>query len=230
MTEAARLVDELTTLLYEVVKRWRLQDGRVCEIVVCGACRRKADSAESVVHDSHCPVYRLIRAEEANTAVIRANAEQIADLEDKRDELEAKVNALTAEMECRNELASRSARLDALAAERDAAVARAERADALLARAERNASALEGVALNALSSAQQTYDKLVRMSWRSEVRLAQRAALAAASEGSSLVTTRTITMRCHCGRGVTIGPDPWCEGCVQSAATCDCVPATQGEG
>lgn len=64
--------------------------------------------------------------------------------------------------------------------------AEAERAEALLARAERNVSALEGVALNALTSAQQTYDKLVRMSWRSEVRLAQRAALAASSaEGES---------------------------------------------
>lgn len=99
MTEAVRLVDELTTLLYEVVKRWQLQDGRVCEIVRCGACRRKADRAESVVHESDCPVYRLIRAEEANTAVIRANAEEIADLEDKRDELETQVNALTARLE-----------------------------------------------------------------------------------------------------------------------------------
>ena len=85
MSEAARLVDELTTLLYDVLKRWTVQ-GRVCEIVACGACRRKADRAESVVHDADCPVYRLIRAEEANTAVIRANAEEIADLEDVRDE------------------------------------------------------------------------------------------------------------------------------------------------
>jgi SepF-like predicted cell division protein (DUF552 family) len=99
MTEAARLVDELTTLLYEVVKRWQLQDGLVCEIVVCGACRKKADKPESVVHESDCPVYRLIHAEEANTAVIRANAEEIADLEDVRDALEAQVNALTAEIE-----------------------------------------------------------------------------------------------------------------------------------
>ena len=38
--------------------------------MVCGACRRKADKPESVVHDSDCPVYRLIRAEEANTAVM----------------------------------------------------------------------------------------------------------------------------------------------------------------
>ena len=53
---------------------------------------------------------------------------------------------------------------------------------------------------------------------------------AASSAEPSTVTTRTITIRCHCGRGVTIGPDPWCEGCVQSAATCDCVPATQGRG
>jgi len=57
-----------------------------------------------------------------------------------------------------------------------------------------------------------------------------RAPLAASSAEPSTVTTRTITIRCHCGRGVTIGPDPWCEGCVQSAATCDCVPATQGRG
>lgn len=118
MSEAARLVDELTTLLYEVLKRWEVQ-GRVCEIVRCGACRRKADRAESVVHESDCPVYRLIRAEEANTAVIRANAEEIADLEDKRDELEARVNALTAQMECRNEL---TAHIRALEQERDESV------------------------------------------------------------------------------------------------------------
>lgn len=124
MSEAARLVDELTTLLYEVVKRWQLPDGRVCEIVRCGACRRKADRAESVVHGSDCPVYRLIRAEEANTAVIRANADEIADLEDRRDELEGRVNALTAEMECRNELSREVARLQALLAELDAEVAR----------------------------------------------------------------------------------------------------------
>jgi hypothetical protein len=41
----------------------------------------------------------MIRAEEANTAVIRANAEEIADLEDVRDGLEAQVNAMTAENE-----------------------------------------------------------------------------------------------------------------------------------
>lgn len=41
----------------------------------------------------------LARAEAANTAVIRANAEEIADLEDVRDALEAKVNALTADVE-----------------------------------------------------------------------------------------------------------------------------------
>ena len=122
MTEAARLVDELTTLLYEVTTGWQDSAGGH-QIVRCGACRRKADRAESVVHESDCPVYRLIRAEEANTAVIRANAEEIADLEDRRDELEGRVNALTAEMECRNELSSEVARLQALLAERDAEVA-----------------------------------------------------------------------------------------------------------
>lgn len=105
-TDAARLVDELTPLLYGVLKRWEVA-GLVCEIVQCGACRKKADKPESVVHDSDCPVYRLQRAEAANTAVIRANAEEIADLEDVRDELEAQVNALTAQMECRNELTAR---------------------------------------------------------------------------------------------------------------------------
>ena len=94
--DAARLVDELTTLLYEVTTGWDDSAGGR-QIVRCGACRRRADRAESVVHDRDCPVYRLIRAEEVNTAVIRANAEEIADLEDKRDDLEAKVNALTAE-------------------------------------------------------------------------------------------------------------------------------------
>jgi hypothetical protein len=142
MTEAARLVDELTTLLYEVVKRWQLQDGRVCEIVACGACRKKADKPESVVHDSDCPVYRLIRAEATNTAVIRANADEIADLEDVRDELEAQVNALTAQMECRNEL---TARIRALEKERgqqafaDPTLASVERINAL--EAERDALA-----------------------------------------------------------------------------------------
>jgi hypothetical protein len=112
-------------------------------------------------------------------------------------------------------------RLDALMAERDAAVARAERAEAANTAGRRYMAAAEKMyALRAWDG----NDKVARLwdKWR--------AALAAASEGSSLVTTRTITMRCHCGRGVTIGPDPWCEGCVQSAATCDCVPATQGEG
>ena len=98
MTEAARLVDELTTLLYEVTTGWDDSAGGH-QIVRCGACRRKADRAESVVHGSDCPVYRLIRAEEANTAVIRANAEEIADLEDRRDDLEAKFNAVVAEIE-----------------------------------------------------------------------------------------------------------------------------------
>jgi len=112
-TDAARLVDELTTLLYEPLKGTCLTH-TPCVIAACGACRKKADKPESVVHDSDCPVYRLQRAEAANTAVIRANAEEIADLEDVRDNLEAKVNTLTAEMECRNELISR---IDALAAQ-----------------------------------------------------------------------------------------------------------------
>ena len=95
-TDAARLVDELTTLLYEPLKGTCLTH-TPCVIAACGACRKKADKPESVVHDSDCPVYRLQRAEAANTAVIRANAEEIADLEDVRDDLEARVNALTAE-------------------------------------------------------------------------------------------------------------------------------------
>lgn len=41
---------------------------------------------------------RAERAEAANTAVLRANADEIADLEDVRDDLEAKVNALTAQV------------------------------------------------------------------------------------------------------------------------------------
>lgn len=151
MTEAERLVDELTTLLYEVTTGWDDSAGGR-QIVRCGACRRRADRAESVVHESDCPVYRLIRAEEANTAVIRANAEEIADLEDVRDALEAQVNALTAQMECRNELTARIRalekergqqafadptlasveRINALEAERDALRARAERAEAAL--------------------------------------------------------------------------------------------------
>lgn len=95
-TDAARLVDELTTLLYEPLKGTCLTH-TPCVIAACGACRKKADKPESVVHDSDCPVYRLQRAEAANTAVIRANAEEIADLEDVRDDLEARVNALTTE-------------------------------------------------------------------------------------------------------------------------------------
>ena len=113
MTEAARLVDELTTLLYSPCLGTCITHGPDCRIVVCGACRRKADKPESVVHESDCPVYRLIRAEEANTAVIRANADEIADLEDKRDELEAKVNALTAQMESHDAQTARIAALEA---------------------------------------------------------------------------------------------------------------------
>lgn len=125
MSDVARLVDELTTLLYEVLKRWEVE-GRVCEIVACGACRKKADKPSSVVHESDCPVHRLWQALEIGEVVVRANAEEICDLEDARDALEAKVNALTAEMECRNQLTSRIAALEAenarLRAERDEAL------------------------------------------------------------------------------------------------------------
>ena len=95
-TDAARLTDELTTLLYSPCLGTCITHGPGCRIVACGACNRKADKPESVVHERDCPVYRLQQAEAANTAVIRANAEEIADLEDVRDDLEAKVNALTA--------------------------------------------------------------------------------------------------------------------------------------
>lgn len=93
MSDSARLVDELTTLLYEPLKGTCLTH-TPCVIVACGACHQKADKPEAVVHENDCPVYRLQRAEAANTAVIRANADEIADLEDVRDDLEAKVNAL----------------------------------------------------------------------------------------------------------------------------------------
>ena len=93
MSASARLVDELTTLLYEPLKGKCLTH-TPCVIVACGACHQKADKPEAVVHENDCPVYRLQRAEAANTAVIRANADEIADLEDVRDDLEAKVNAL----------------------------------------------------------------------------------------------------------------------------------------
>jgi hypothetical protein len=93
MNDAARLVDELTTLLYETLKAWQTQDGRHHQIVQCGACRRKADKPKSVVHESDCPVYRLQRAEAANDAVIKGNAEEIADLEDARDAADARANA-----------------------------------------------------------------------------------------------------------------------------------------
>lgn len=112
MSDVTRLVDELTTLLFEVLKRWEVE-GRVCEIVACGACRKKADKPESVVHESDCPVHRLWQAMEVAEVVVKANAEEICDLEDARDALEAKVNALTAEMECRNQLTSRIAALEA---------------------------------------------------------------------------------------------------------------------
>jgi len=116
------------------------------------------------------------------------------------------------------------ARVDALAAERHAAVARAERAEA---------------------DRDEWHDKAIVMAYavRDQMSLAEThiiarqviehdAALAASSGEPAPVTTRTVQMRCHCGRGVTIGADPWCEGCVQSAATCDCVPlaASSAEG
>lgn len=127
MAEAARLVDELTTLLYGVVKRWQLQNGRVCEIVQCGACRKKADKPSFVVHESDCPVRRLWQALELGDVVVRANAEEICDLEDKRDELEAKVNALTAQMESHD---AQTARIAALEAENKALREALIRADA----------------------------------------------------------------------------------------------------
>lgn len=96
-TDSARLVDELTTLLYEPLKGKCLTH-TPCVIVACGACHQKADKPEAVVHENDCPVYRLQRAEAANTAVIRANADEIADLEDVRDDLEANVNALSAQV------------------------------------------------------------------------------------------------------------------------------------
>ena len=120
-------------------------------------------------------------------------------------------------------LEAENARLTALLAERDAAVALAERAES-----ERD---VYRDALTLISRGVWTARNCVEsIVWGARKALKEGAALATASEGSSLVTTRTITMRCHCGRGVTIGPDPWCEGCVQSAATCDCVPVVTGEG
>jgi hypothetical protein len=126
MSDSARLVDELTTLLYEPLKGTCLTH-TPCVIVACGACHQKADKPEAVVHENDCPVYRLQRAEAANTAVIRANAEEIADLEDVRDALEAKVNALTAAV-ARAERAEAALRPCALALEyRDGVTCRDER-------------------------------------------------------------------------------------------------------
>ncbi len=270
MTEAARLVDELTTLLYEVTTGWDDSAGGH-QVVRCGACRRRADRAESVVHDSDCPVYRLIRAEEANTAVIRANAEEIADLEDVRDGLEAQVNAMTAENERGQQafadltLASVE-RINALEAERDewkrinqsdnqCAARRLEQAeserDALAARLAASEAALPDPgklwSLATWLDSVYPYDSNPEVqtdlrtwakaivatgahpgAWVREV-VEDSAALAASSAEPSTVTTRTITIRCHCGRGVSVGADPWCEGCVQSAATCDCVPLLVSE-
>ena len=47
VSEAARLVGELTTLLYEPCLGTCLTHGPDCLIVACGACRRKADKPES---------------------------------------------------------------------------------------------------------------------------------------------------------------------------------------
>ena len=74
------------------------------------------------------------------------------------------------------------------------------------------------------------YDTLRRIVERWVVHGGIEPALAGSRERAATTTTRTITMRCHCGRGVTIGADPWCEGCVQSAATCDCAPVAATEG
>lgn len=64
---------------------------------------------------------RLKQDETTNTAVIRANAEGIADLEDVRDDLEARVNALTAETEELRHLAMAAGEdADNWRAERDA--------------------------------------------------------------------------------------------------------------
>ena len=244
--DAARLVDELTTLLYEPLKGKCLTH-TPCVIVACGACHQKADKPEAVVHENDCPVYRLQRAEAANTAVIRANAEEIADLEDKRDELEAKVNALTAENERGQQafadLALASVeRINALGNERDALAARLAASDAALpdpGKLWSLATWLDSVypydSNPEVQTDLRTWAKAIVATgahpgaWVREV-VEDSAALAASSAEPSTVTTRTITIRCHCGRGVSVGADPWCEGCVQSAATCDCVPATQGRG
>lgn len=66
LATAATLVAELTTLLYETLKTWQLSDGRHCQIVQCGACHRKGDTPEAVVHDRDCPVFRLRTALEAS--------------------------------------------------------------------------------------------------------------------------------------------------------------------
>lgn len=176
-----RLVDELTTLLYEVLKRWEVE-GRVCEIVQCGACRKKADKPSSVVHEGDCPIHRLWQALELGEVVVRANAEEICDLEDERDALEAKVNTLTAEMECRNEL---TARIAALEAERDALRSRAEAAITV---------ALDGngrllIQQRRLQGALTRIDELTRDMRMPELNIISlvsheaRAALAASSEG-----------------------------------------------
>lgn len=67
------LIDELTPLHYETLKAWQTQDGRHHRIVRCEACGRKADTPESVVHQSDCPVYRLA-ATLASAAFIREAA------------------------------------------------------------------------------------------------------------------------------------------------------------
>lgn len=174
MTEAARLVDELTTLLYTPFGTYR---GR--PQVACGACAKQADKPESVVHESDCPVYRLIRAEEANTAVIRANADEIADLEDKRDELEAQINGITAEITRERQMFADLTdasvrRIDALTTERDEARARAERAEAAL---RANAEWTDANGQPCWCAYDTVYDQ--HGDWCKQAR----AALAAASEG-----------------------------------------------
>jgi len=170
---------------------------------------------------------------EATVAEVRAWGQAMSDDDERISEIRARhieVDGMAAANECCYcydvwpcDTAYLLERVDALAAERDAAVARAERAES-----ERDVyrDALTLIA-RGVWTARNSVESIV---WGAREALKKGAALAASSAEPSTVTTRTITIRCHCGRGVTIGPDPWCEGCVQSAATCDCVPATQGRG
>jgi hypothetical protein len=95
VSDVTRLVDELTTLLYETLKTWQAVGGPRHQIVQCGACRKKADRPSSVVHESDCPVHRLWQALEIGEVVVRANAEEICDLEDERDNALGKLAELT---------------------------------------------------------------------------------------------------------------------------------------